>query len=70
MKELPESAICDLNLKVRHETLDDARLAQMPDGLMVAELNQRRYLSDLRENAAWTKKQKPFKFDRRRRRKK
>jgi hypothetical protein len=70
MNELPASVICDLNLKVRLETLDDQRLAQKPDGEMVAELVQRKYLADLREDAAWKKKQKPFKFDRRRRRKK
>lgn len=70
MNELPASAICDLNLKVRLETLENQRLAQLPDGQMVAELVQRKYLADLRENQAWKKKSKPFKFDRRRRRKK
>lgn len=64
------STLARLNLKVRLETLDDQRLAAMPDGAMVAEMVQRKYLADLRENAAWQKKNKPFKFDRRRRRKK
>lgn len=64
------AAIVHLNQKVYHDRLEDQRLAQMPDGQMVAELVQRKYLADLRDTAAWKKKNKPFKFDRRRRRKK
>lgn len=68
--ESPESATSRLDLKARLDVLDEQRLAQLPDGLMVAEVNQRRYLADLREKAQWKKKNQPFKFNRSRRRKK
>lgn len=70
MNESPESAVSKLNLKAHLEALDEQRLAQLPDGIMVAEMMQRKYLADLREKAQWKKKNKPFKFDRSRRRKK
>lgn len=70
INESPESAVLDLNLKAHLDALDTQRMAAMPDGQMVAEMMQRKYLADIREQAAWKKKNKPFKFNRSRRRRK
>lgn len=55
-------------LEQRCERLDTLRLAQLPDEQVVATINQRRYLADLRFEENWKKKrqmgQRPLRWKR------
>jgi len=44
-----------INLKQRFAELDEQRLAELPDAELVATINQRRYLADLKQEHKWKK---------------
>ena len=45
-----------IDLTKRLADLDEQRLAQLPDGELVATMNQRRYLADLKQQDEWKRR--------------